>query len=150
MRGRTHRRRTFNHVTENNKTLHVRWIRSGIGFTRRQKQMVRDLGLRRLQQTVELQDTPSVRGLVAAIPHLVEIVEPAPPPAWLATPEYSLRSPEPAPASSRSALGGGSGASALETRAADSGGTAPVSSQGESESASENPPAPAVSTGDEE
>jgi len=37
--------------------------------------VLRSLGLRRIRQVVERQDTPAVRGMVAKIPHLVEIVE---------------------------------------------------------------------------
>ncbi|HEX5481736.1 MAG TPA: 50S ribosomal protein L30 [Terriglobia bacterium] len=76
------------------KTIHVQWVRSGIGFSRKQKKMVRSLGLGRLNRVAELPDTPSVRGLVAAIPHLVRIVEVKAPPAWVAIPEYSITAPE--------------------------------------------------------
>jgi large subunit ribosomal protein L30 len=77
-------------------TLWVRWVRSGIGFPKRQKKRIRSLGLKRLHDTVELPDTPPIRGLVASIPHLVEIVNPASPPAWRSIPEYSIRPPAPA------------------------------------------------------
>ncbi len=60
--------------------------------------MVRSLGLRWLNQTVELEDTPSIRGLVARIPHLVEIVRPEAPGARISVPEYSIRPPDVAPA----------------------------------------------------
>ena len=76
---------------KDSKTVFVRWVRSSIGFSYHQKRMVRSLGLRHLNQMVELQDTPSVRGLVARIPHLVEIVNPEAKPAWISTPEYSIR-----------------------------------------------------------
>ena len=73
------------------RTIHIRWVRSGIGFTRRQKEAVRSLGLRWLNQVVERVDTPQVRGLVARIPHLVEIVEkPIKAAAWTALPEYII------------------------------------------------------------
>ena len=78
-------------------TIHIKWVRSGIGFTRRQKGAVRSLGLRRLNQIVEREDTPQNRGLVAFIPHMVEIVEkPAKSPAWAAIPEYVVH-PKPVP-----------------------------------------------------
>jgi large subunit ribosomal protein L30 len=77
------------------KTVRVRWVRSGIGFTQRQKQRVRGLGLHRLHQVVELPDTPAVRGLVASIPHLVEVVPSTPRPGWLSVPEYTITPPEP-------------------------------------------------------
>lgn len=76
----------------------IKWVRSGIGFTRRQRGMVRSLGLRRLNQVVERIDSPQVRGLVARIPHLVEIVNAAPRPlAWASIPEYTLLPIEVAP-----------------------------------------------------
>ncbi len=79
-------------------TIHIQWRRSGIGFTRRQKEMVRSLGLRRLNEVVERPDTPQIRGLVAAIPHLVEIVSAPAVPAWMAVKEYELLPPDPAEA----------------------------------------------------
>lgn len=77
------------------KRIHIKWIRSGIGFSRRQKGMVRSLGLRRLNQVVERPDTPQIRGLVENIPHLVEIVPEPARPAWLSVPEYTIHPPEP-------------------------------------------------------
>lgn len=56
-------------------TIRVRMIGSLIGCTDRQRASVRGLGLRRLHQVVERADTPAVRGMVNAVPHLVEIVE---------------------------------------------------------------------------
>jgi large subunit ribosomal protein L30 len=89
-------------VTEKaQRTIQIKWVRSGIGFTYRQKEMVRSLGLRRLSQVVECPDTPQIRGLVARIPHLVTIVDEPPQPAvWAAVPEYTLRPPEVVPAAS--------------------------------------------------
>lgn len=55
-------------------TIKVRQIRSGIGFDKRQKNTLRSLGLRKLNQVVELPDNPAVRGMVSAVGHLVEIV----------------------------------------------------------------------------
>jgi large subunit ribosomal protein L30 len=56
-------------------TIRIEWVRSWIACTEKQRACVRGLGLRRLNQVVERQDTPAVRGLVKAVPHLVEIVE---------------------------------------------------------------------------
>jgi large subunit ribosomal protein L30 len=55
--------------------LKVKLVRSVIGCTRHQREVVRGLGLRRLHQTVERLDTPEIRGMVASVSHLVEIVE---------------------------------------------------------------------------
>jgi large subunit ribosomal protein L30 len=89
-------------VTEKaQRRIRIKWVRSGIGFTYRQKEMVRSLGLRRLNQVVERPDTPQIRGLVARIPHLVTIVDgPSKPAAWATVPEYTLRPPEVVPAAS--------------------------------------------------
>jgi len=57
------------------KMLKIRQIRSGIGFPRTQREVLKSLGLRRIRHTVERQDTPAVRGAVAKIQHLVQIVE---------------------------------------------------------------------------
>ena len=82
-------------ATESQKTIRIKWIRSGIGFPWRQKQMVRSLGLRRLNQVVVRPDTPQIRGLVAGIPHLVTVVEEAPKSVWGAMPEYVVHAPAP-------------------------------------------------------
>jgi len=74
-------------------TIRVKWVRSGIGFTKHQKEMIRNLGLHRLHQVAERADTPSVRGLVARLPHFVEIVGERPAPAWANIPEYKISPP---------------------------------------------------------
>ena len=51
--------------------LKVTLIKSPIGNNERQKRTVRALGLRKVHQTVELADTPAVRGMIAKVPHLV-------------------------------------------------------------------------------
>ena len=53
----------------------LRWVRSAIGFDRRQRATLRGLGLRRLQQSVELEDTPAVRGMIKKVAHLVVVEE---------------------------------------------------------------------------
>jgi large subunit ribosomal protein L30 len=79
------------------KTVRIKWVRSGIGFTYHQKRIVRSLGLKKLNQEVERPDTPQIRGLVAKVPHLVKIVEAASKPAWTAVPEYTIYAPEAVP-----------------------------------------------------
>ena len=78
------------------KTIRIKWVRSGIGFTYRQKTIVRSLGLKRLNQTVVRPDTAQIRGIVAAVPHLLEIVPETPIPAWASVAEYTVSAP-PAP-----------------------------------------------------
>jgi large subunit ribosomal protein L30 len=54
-------------------TIRVRQIKSAIGYDKRQRATLRGLGIRRMHQMVEVQDTPSVRGMINKIPHLVRI-----------------------------------------------------------------------------
>jgi large subunit ribosomal protein L30 len=55
-------------------TIKVKQIGSVIGCTDKQRASVRGLGLRRMHQVVERKDTPEIRGMVKAVPHLVAIV----------------------------------------------------------------------------
>lgn len=57
------------------KKLRITWKRSSIGYDHRQRRIVRSLGLRRLHQTVVHDDTPTIRGMLRKVPHLVEVVE---------------------------------------------------------------------------
>ncbi len=57
------------------KTIKIRQVRSAIGTPRTHRDTLRGLGLRRIQHTVERRDTPAVRGMVAKVPYLVEVVE---------------------------------------------------------------------------
>jgi large subunit ribosomal protein L30 len=53
----------------------IQYYRSSIGYARKQKEIVRSLGITKLNQTVTRPDTPAMRGIVAKIPHLLRIVE---------------------------------------------------------------------------
>ncbi len=53
--------------------LRVTWKRSTVDKPRDQKETVRSLGLRRLNQTVVLPDTPAFRGMIHKVRHLVEV-----------------------------------------------------------------------------
>jgi large subunit ribosomal protein L30 len=57
------------------KVVRITLTRSPIGYSKRHKATVRALGLRRLHQTVEQADTPTLRGMIAKINHLVEVEE---------------------------------------------------------------------------
>ncbi len=59
------------------KALKVKWVKSAIGYSVRQKKTVRALGLRRLGQIVEHDDTPVIRGMINKVSHLVQVVEEA-------------------------------------------------------------------------
>jgi large subunit ribosomal protein L30 len=56
-------------------TVKIKMIGSVIGCTDVQRATVRGLGLRKLHQVVERQDTPMIRGMIRKIPHLVAVVE---------------------------------------------------------------------------
>lgn len=71
-------------------TVKIRWIRSGIAFNRKQREIIRGLGLRRLHHVVERADTAEVRGLIAKVRHLVELVEDADHSPLASVPEYTI------------------------------------------------------------
>ena len=55
--------------------MRIRYVRSAIGCPEKQKRVVRGLGLRKLHQVVVRPDSAAIRGMVAKVCHLVEIVE---------------------------------------------------------------------------
>jgi large subunit ribosomal protein L30 len=57
------------------KTIRIRQVRSAIGTRREHREVLRGLGLRRIRHDVERPDTPAVRGMVAKVQYLLEIVE---------------------------------------------------------------------------
>ncbi len=61
--------------TENGGTIKIQYYKSMIGYSGKQKQMVKSLGITKLNQTIERPDNPAMRGVVAKIPHLLRIVE---------------------------------------------------------------------------
>ena len=57
------------------KRVRVRQVKSAIGYDRRQRATLRGLGLRRIDHSVEVEDTPAVRGMIRAVSHLVAVEE---------------------------------------------------------------------------
>ncbi len=55
--------------------LRIKWVKSAIGYSKRQKATIRALGLRRLGDEVEHRDHPSIRGMIDKVRHLVEVEE---------------------------------------------------------------------------
>jgi large subunit ribosomal protein L30 len=53
--------------------IKVTLVRSPIGYAVRQKNTVRALGLRKIGQTVEHDDTPVIRGMIDKVSHLVTV-----------------------------------------------------------------------------
>jgi large subunit ribosomal protein L30 len=54
-------------------TVKIKWVRSFIGCTDDMRATIRGLGFRRMEQVVEREDTPSVRGMIHKVRHLVEV-----------------------------------------------------------------------------
>ncbi|MDM7922629.1 MAG: 50S ribosomal protein L30 [Pyrinomonadaceae bacterium] len=59
----------------NSGNIKIQYYRSSIGYSKKQKDIVKSLGITKLNQTVERPDTPAMRGIVEKIPHLLRIVE---------------------------------------------------------------------------
>jgi len=57
------------------KTVKVQQVKSVIGYTERQRATMRGLGLRKIRQIVELEDTAAVRGMIDKVNHLVVVLE---------------------------------------------------------------------------
>jgi large subunit ribosomal protein L30 len=56
-------------------TIQLKWVRSAICAPQKQKLVVKGLGFTRLNQVIERPDTRAIRGMVAKIPHLIEVVK---------------------------------------------------------------------------
>ena len=57
------------------KHIRVTQVRSAIGYDRSQRATLRGLGLRRMNQSVEVQDTPAMRGMIRKVIHLLRVEE---------------------------------------------------------------------------
>jgi len=56
-------------------TLRIKWVKSSIGYSQRQKATIKSLGFKRLGDTVEWKDDLVTRGMVHKVRHLVEVEE---------------------------------------------------------------------------
>ena len=56
-------------------TIKIKQIKSKIGYPVDQKRTLQSLGLRKISQVVEVEDSPSIRGMIKKVHHLVNIVE---------------------------------------------------------------------------
>ena len=57
------------------RSVTITWRKSAIGYRQDQKDTIRKLGLRRLNQSVSHPDSPTVRGMIAKVSHLVDVAE---------------------------------------------------------------------------
>jgi large subunit ribosomal protein L30 len=55
--------------------IKIQYYRSSIGYSKKQKEIVKSLGITKLNQTIERPDNAAMRGIVAKVPHLLRIVE---------------------------------------------------------------------------
>jgi large subunit ribosomal protein L30 len=55
--------------------IRIQWVRSAIASPEKHKKVVKGLGFTRLNQVIEREDSPSIRGMVNKIPHLVRILD---------------------------------------------------------------------------
>jgi len=62
-------------MAEQQKKIRIQYYRSAISTPVKHKLVIKGLGFTRLNQVIEREDTPSIRGMVAKVPHLVEILE---------------------------------------------------------------------------
>ena len=70
----TAQKKTSADKTASKGTVRIRWVRSYIASPVKHKKIVKGLGFTRLNQVLEREDTPSIRGMVKKIPHLLEFV----------------------------------------------------------------------------
>jgi len=54
-------------------TIKIKWVKSAIATPTKHKLVIKGMGFTRLGQVIERPDTPAIRGMVAKVPHLVEI-----------------------------------------------------------------------------
>ncbi len=64
-----------NKQQESGGKIRIQYYRSAIGFPETQKEVVRSVGFTKLNQILERPDTPSMRGMVQKVPHLIRIIE---------------------------------------------------------------------------
>jgi large subunit ribosomal protein L30 len=57
------------------KMIQIKQVRSGIGCPRYMRETLRALGLGKMHRVTSRVDTPETRGMIARIPHLVQVVE---------------------------------------------------------------------------
>ena len=55
--------------------LTVTWVKSGIGYARVQRKTLKGLGFKRLNQSITHEDSPSIRGMINKVKHLVKVEE---------------------------------------------------------------------------
>jgi len=62
-------------MTAEKKKIRIKYVRSKIATPQKHKRVVKGLGFTRLYQVIEREDTPSIRGMIAKVSHLVQVVD---------------------------------------------------------------------------
>ena len=62
-------------MAKSNKTLRITQVKSKIGYKPKAKATLAALGLRKMRQIVEHQDSPQIRGMINNIPYLLKVEE---------------------------------------------------------------------------
>lgn len=62
-------------MSANSRKIRIKYVRSKIATPQKHKLVIKGLGFTRLYQVIEREDTPSIRGMIAKVPHLVQIVD---------------------------------------------------------------------------
>jgi len=62
-------------MTAAKKKIKIQYVRSKICTPVKHKLVIKGLGFTRLNQVIEREDTPSIRGMIAKVPHLVQLVD---------------------------------------------------------------------------
>jgi large subunit ribosomal protein L30 len=65
---------TANKENSSGETIRIKWVRSAICAPEKQKLVIKGLGFTRLNQVIERPNTSAIRGMVAKVPHMLEIV----------------------------------------------------------------------------
>lgn len=60
---------------ENGGKIRIQYYKSMIGYSKKQKAVIKSLGITKLNQIIERPNNPSMRGIVEKVPHLLRIVE---------------------------------------------------------------------------
>ena len=57
------------------KKILIKQVKSGIGHRKKSKETLKALGLRKMNQTIEKNNTPAIRGMIEKVSHLIEVIE---------------------------------------------------------------------------
>jgi large subunit ribosomal protein L30 len=65
---------TANKTKSGDGTIQLKWVRSAICAPEKQKLVIKGLGFTRLNQVIERPDNAAIRGMVAKVPHMIQVI----------------------------------------------------------------------------